>query len=156
MRPSLLTIGNGELARVTPDRAVVLMPNEPETPERDRLPMREDFIRALYWLMEERNYSQRDLADGMGWPSHTKINPWRNLRAEPTPDEVFGLERFLRVPPGTLSKHLGYLPPEARAIGKASVEEAIAADPMLPDWGRRLLIASYREILSSRGGRRRG
>lgn len=135
---------------------MTLMPIENENGEPDRQPMRGDFIRALYWLLDERGLSQRDLAEGMGWSTHTRIGPWKNLRGEPEPWEVFGLERLLKVPPGTLSRHLGYLPPEARSSQTAqSVEEAITADPMLPDWGKRLLTSSYREIINSRSGRRR-
>lgn len=122
----------------------------------DRRPMREDFVRALYWLLDERGVSQRQLAEDLGWGSHTRINTWRNLTREPEPWEVFELEEYLRVPPGTLSKSLGYMPPGVRAEGGATVEEAINADARLPEWGRRLLVTSYREILNSRAGRRRG
>lgn len=130
-------------------RAALLVPTAKD--EQDRLPARENFVRALYWLLEERTLSQRDLAEMMGWSSHTKMNPWRNLRSEPTPAEVFDMERALKVPSGTLSVHLGYRPlEEKRALG---VEDAIDADPMLPDWGKRLLKTSYREIRNSRAHR---
>lgn len=127
-------------------RTVTSIPNAAE--EAERLPLREDFMRALTWLLDERELSQRELAEGLGWSSHTRIQPWRNLKSEPKPSEVFEIERFLKVPPGTLSLHLGYLPPGARSMNSAAagVEAAIEADPMLPDWGKRLLAANYREI----------
>lgn len=133
---------------------VITMPTEQT--RTDRTPLREDFIRALYWLLDERGVSHRQLADDLGWGSHTRINVWRNLKAEPEPWEVFELEEYLRVPPGTLSKNLGYMPPGIRSEGAATVLEAIDADAQLPEWGRRLLKSSYNEILNSRAGRRRG
>ena len=127
--------------------------------EAERLPLREDFVRALTWLLEERGLSQRELAEGMGWTSHTRLQPWQRLRAEPKPQEVFALERFLRVPSGTLSRHLGYLPLDARPMTTGTVGDVIDADPMLPDWGKRLLKANYTEIRNNYahgpGGRRR-
>lgn len=125
-------------------RAVASIPSAAE--EAVRLPLRENFMRALTDLLAKRGLSQRELADGLGWTSHTRIQPWRNLKAEPKPEEVFAIERFLEVPPGQLSEHLGYVPVGSRPLLNRSVEDAIEADPMLPDWGKRLLRTNYREI----------
>lgn len=114
--------------------------------EAARLPLREDFVRALTWLLEERQMSQREFADSMGWTSHTRLQPWLRLRAEPKPSEIFAIEKVLRVPSGTLSRHLGYLPLDARPTASSSVDDIIDGDPMLPDWGKRLLKANYWEI----------
>lgn len=127
-------------------------PNE-ET--QDRTPQRGDFARALTWLMEERSVSQRELASRLGRRSYGPFYRWFDGSTEPTPDEVFRLERALDVPPGTLSRHLGYLPPEARFRSGESVtfEEFIRDDPSLNDLGRRTLAAVYREVSRKPGGR---
>ena len=105
-------------------------------------------MRALTWLLGERGMSQRELADKLGRSTHTPFYRWTDLKSEPQPSEVFDIERILGVPPGTLSRHLGYLPPEARptVVAGASFEEAIRADPELNDLGRRTLRAVYVEV----------
>lgn len=114
----------------------------------DRMPLREDFVRALNWLLEERGLGYRELADQLGRASHTPFYRWAELKAEPSPAEVFAIERILEIPPGTLSRHLGYLPPEARSAApfKTTFEEALRADPDLNDQGRRILRAIYAEV----------
>lgn len=120
----------------------------PEENGTDRTPQREDFVRALKWMMEERGLSQRELAAQIGRASYTPFYRWFEYRAEPQPTEVFAIERILDVPPGTLSRHLGYLPPEARSSAPAGVsfEDAIRSDPDLNDLGRRTLRAVYAEV----------
>lgn len=105
-------------------------------------------MRALTWLLEERGTSQRDLAAQLGRSTHTVFYRWTDLKAEPQPREVFAIERILDVPPGTLSIHLGYLPPEARSAApfKTTFEEALRSDPDLNDLGRRTLRAVYGEV----------
>lgn len=114
----------------------------------DRTPQREDFVRALTWLLNERGISQRELAAQLGRASYTPFYRWFELKAEPQPAEVFAIEKVLDVPPGTLSRHLGYLPPEARssAPAGATFDEAIRSDPNLNDVGRRTLRAVYSEL----------
>lgn len=112
-------------------------------------------MRALVWLLEERGLSQRELATSLGRATHTVFYRWAEYKAEPQPAEVFAIERVLEVPPGTLSRHLGYLPPEARSAApiKATFEEAIRADPDLNDLGRRTLRAVYAEVTRKPGKR---
>lgn len=78
--------------------------------DEDRTGPREDFVRALTWLLEERGMSQRELASQLGRATHTPFYRWMELKAEPPPAEVFNIERVLDVPPGMLSIRLGYLP----------------------------------------------
>lgn len=121
----------------------------------DRMPQREDFMRALIWLLNERGLSQRELAVQLGRASYTPFYRWAEFRAEPQPAEVFAIEKILDVPPGTLSRHLGYLPPEARSSAPpgSTFEEAIRSDPELNDLGRRVLRAVYAEV-TLKGSRR--
>lgn len=114
----------------------------PRPDEIDRTPLREDFVRTLTWILNGKTppVSHRELAEGAGLGAHTRLYRWLNLKAEPLPHEVFAMERFLKVPHGTLSLSLGYLPPEARsAAGQQSVEEAVNADPFLPEQAKRII-----------------
>lgn len=121
--------------------------------EVDRRARREAFIRDLYGVMEQKGVTQRELRDELGWGSHTTMNRWRHLIAEPLPDEVFELERILGVAPGTLSAHLGYMPLKAERL--AGVEAAVEADQIIPPWGKEILLTAYREIMRSLGPRKR-
>jgi len=57
------------------------------------------------------------------------------------PDQVFAVERALDLPPGNLSRHLGYVPVSEQPV--ASVEAAIEADPVLKDHQRDALVFLY-------------
>lgn len=100
----------------------------------DRQQLREDFARMLTWGLKQHGITHRDLAERLGWKNHTRIYAWLNGRVEPAPHQVFAIERAIPVPPGTLSRTLGYLPPEARSATGPTVsfDEAIDAHPYLP------------------------
>src|ERR1700704_5508875 len=91
---------------------VTTIPRHDEDDE-DRTPLREDFVRAFTWVLDHNGITHRELADRLGWKNHTRIYNWLNLKTEPYPWQVFAIERVVPVPPGTLSRTLGYLPPEA-------------------------------------------
>lgn len=112
-----------------------------EEDDEDRTPLREDFVRALTWVLEHNEITHRDLAERLGWKNHTRIYAWLNASREPTPAQVFAIERIVPVPPGTLSRTLGYLPPEARsAVGpQVSFDEALEAHPYLPPQAKRII-----------------
>lgn len=57
------------------------------------------------------------------------VGTWM-ARTEPTPELVFDLERALDLPPGHLSRLLGYVPVSVTEVS-CTVPEAIEADPML-------------------------
>jgi transcriptional regulator with XRE-family HTH domain len=116
--------------------------------EEERQIARRAFVEELYRIMEENSISQRELAASMEWTSHTYINRWRNLVAEPRPDELFELEEYLKVPGGFLSIHLGYLPPATRGLVPTgpAVEAAIKNDGELDAKAKRALISAYREL----------
>jgi len=126
-----------------------------ETAE-DREPQRKAFAEALGHIMDLKGVTHRELGDQIGL-SHTVFTGWRNLDHEPPPATVFEVERSLGVPPGFLSIHLGYLPPEARANTFPSEFEALVdADPSLDDRARRMLKVMYSELRTPRQRRRQG
>lgn len=100
--------------------------------------------RTQAWLgmrvaeIEERPegpYSQPTAGD---WLRRPEIQP---------PSRIFAIERALDLPPGTLSRPLGYLPVDARPV--LTVEDAINADPKLNRAARKLLVSAYRSQTGS-------
>lgn len=75
--------------------------------------------------------------------------PWASERstAGMSPAQVFAAEQALGMRPGTLSRSLGYLPTSSRSA--RTVPEAIDADPKLTALGRRVLAATYEELVSA-------
>ncbi len=81
--------------------------------------------------------------------SQSAVSQWTSGRTLPSPDFIFETEQHLRLPPGTLSRHLGFIPAklngEARKLAKHDVLTAIELDDRLGDVGKRMLSAAYRE-----------
>lgn len=125
-----------------------------ETAE-DRAPQRKAFADALFHVMELKGVTHRELGEAIGL-SHTVFTGWRNGDHEPAPTTAFDVERALGVPPGFLSLHLGYLPPEARAFTYPTEFDAlINEDPSLDDRARRMLRVMYAELRTPQQRRRR-
>lgn len=140
-------------------RGVVTLPARDEDDD-VRAPLREDFVRTLTWVLEHHGITHRELADRLGWKNHTRIYGWLNGKTEPTPWQVFAVERAIPVPPGTLSRTLGYLPPEARTAAGAqvSLEEALDAQPFLSAQAKRIIrtvIAEFTPAEAKQPRRRR-
>ena len=57
------------------------------------------------------------------------------------------LEHVLQLPPGSLSRLLGYWPAESTDRHSVGVIEAARADPRLGERDRRILTAVYRELV---------
>jgi hypothetical protein len=57
------------------------------------------------------------------------------------------LEHVLQLPPGSLSRLLGYWPAETTDAPPVGVIEAARADPRLGERDRRILTAVYRELV---------
>lgn len=70
------------------------------------------------------------------------ISEWELGRSEPPPINVFDMERACGVPPGALSRLLGYVPLEER-WGTEDVTSAILADPRLDEAQRRMLVLVF-------------
>lgn len=100
-----------------------------------------------------RRITQLELGEQLGL-TQSAVSSWRVADAVPDTEMVFAVERALKLPPGHLSRHLGYYPPAA--VNKAAtVEEAALNDTVLDEAGRRAVIAVWRE-LSTRASTRRG
>lgn len=112
---------------------------------------RTDFQAALIRRLDDLGRSQTWLAvevakeEGRPDPySQAHIADWLRGRRTPNPYQVFALERALGVPPGSLSRLLGYLP--ADAVASVGVEDAITADPTLSSQHRDAVLALYRAL----------
>jgi transcriptional regulator with XRE-family HTH domain len=105
---------------------------------------RQTFGSVLEEALAARGRSQSWLAKELG-VSAALISHWVTGTHEPPWRRVFQMEALLEVPPGTLSRVLGYLPPEA-AAPTVSVEEAISQDPDLTADGRRLVLTLYQTV----------
>ncbi len=73
---------------------------------------RQAFGTAVAGALAVRDLTQRALADALGVKQPT-VSAWLSGESEPASAVVFELERVLELPPGHLSRHLGYLPPDA-------------------------------------------
>lgn len=125
------------------------------TEEVDRRAMREAFVKDLYLYLSDKNVTHRELRDAVpGISAHTEIQRWRHGIAEPPPNVVFAIEDYLDLKPGSLSIHLGYLPPKVQPAPKNLVA-MIEGDDRLPAWGKEILLTAYREIMRSLEGHTR-
>lgn len=117
---------------------------------------RQAFGDALGDALGVRKTTQRALGDMLGGVTQSAISAWIAGQSEPSRDLVFQIETVLELPPGNLSRHLGYLPPEA-ATGKGGMtfEEAVMNDPLLDETQKRGVLALYREFTGHRPARRR-
>lgn len=118
---------------------------------------RRAFGNALADAMSVRDLTQSGLGKLIGGVSQPSISAWLSGESKPEADVVFEIERVLELPPGHLSRHLGYLPIEAVKAPPATFEAVVMSDPLLDDPAKRGLLAMYRELtsrrLTSRGGR---
>ena len=110
------------------------------------------FGRALGDVMERRGISQTELAAEVGRHMGRKplSQPWvseirRGIKTPP-PEVAIAMERVLRVRPGQLTRHLGFLPLEA--VDSRTVLDAIEDDPRLDERAKRSLAAAYGELVA--------
>lgn len=109
---------------------------------------RQAFAAALKAEREHQNWSQAAIGMGVG-VTGSLVGQWEQGRvAPPEPDVVFKLEVALGLPPGRLSRHLGYLPVGAPEL---DVVAAIESDPRLDYRARALLTAAYRVEVRASG-----
>lgn len=83
-----------------------------------------EFGRELSDAMHALRMSQEGLAAAIG-KNQSSVSAWCLGERSPAPHKVFEVEHVLRLAPGQLSRHLGYVPPARNSI---SAEEAISAD----------------------------
>jgi transcriptional regulator with XRE-family HTH domain len=111
---------------------------------------REQFAAALKEARVGASLSQKALGERCG-VSQAAVGLWEAAANEPSPDMVWSIEKCLALGPGTLSRHLGYLP----ADEAPSFEAAVDADPLLLPVVKRSLIAFYRQAIAVRNRRGR-
>lgn len=73
---------------------------------------------------------------------------WINHPEKLPPARMFAIEQALDLPPGSLSRLLGYVP--ADTAPASTVEGAIEADADLTRAERRMLVSAYRSTLKAR------
>ena len=104
------------------------------------------FASALFDALRAKEITQGQLAAELD-TSQSMISTWINGIYEMPRDLLFQTEKLLAVPPGYLSRHLGYRPLDESAERPASAQEAILLDPLLDDAGRHTLLALYRHLI---------
>jgi transcriptional regulator with XRE-family HTH domain len=109
-------------------------------------PELEAFSDALKRAREDSGMSLRALAEAVE-ASHTVVAQWERGEHAPRPPRVRMLEHVLQLPPGSLSRLLGYWPAETTDAPPVGVIEAARADPQLGERDRRILTAVYRELV---------
>lgn len=97
------------------------------------------FGEALAGAIHRSERSLKEVGDHVGWTADY-INKLTRGERIPNPWAMFDVEQFLDVPPGELTRHLGYVPTGA----PPSVAAAIEADDGLTAEAKRLVVATYR------------
>jgi len=100
------------------------------------------FANALRDRLADSGMTQAELGSRLKGMSQTTVSHWVAGNRVPSPMQVFEIERALRLEPGDLSRHLGFLPNSA--VPTMTVEEAVSSDPKLNSQQRRGLVAVYR------------
>jgi transcriptional regulator with XRE-family HTH domain len=113
---------------------------------------RKAFGAALGEAIAVRGVTQRELGRLLGGMTQSAISAWKSGEAEPSTATVFAVERRLELPPGHLSRHLGYLPITTDRAA-STFEEVVLGDPLLDEVQKRGLLALYREFLGRDGSR---
>jgi transcriptional regulator with XRE-family HTH domain len=116
---------------------VLAVPTQPTAEERRRA-----FGDALREAMSVQKMRQDDLASILGVRQPT-VSGWINAISPPDSSEiVFAIEKALKLRPGALSRHLGFLPVEAVKTS-TSVRAAVMDDPALSADEKSMLLAAY-------------
>jgi len=102
----------------------------------------EDLGRSRAWLGGE--VARREMGEGSRPYTASAVTMWVNGDTEPTRPKVWAIEQTLGTKPGTLSRLLGYLPLDARAV--TTVPGAIEQDSRLDQEARRILLAVYQVL----------
>ena len=121
------------------------------SPVQDRGARAREFGAALRQSREDKGLSQQALASALANAGFSRtyqsVQGWERGEGAPEPEIVFALEECLDVPPGRLSRVLGYLP--AGAVQALTVPEALAADHRLSEPLRVALLAAYNASVES-------
>lgn len=101
------------------------------------------FGRAVGEARDARGWSQEELAVKAG-VSQSNVSGWESGKWAPDPEQVFAVERALRVKPGALSEHLGFVPAEPSVRSTDLVAAILDSD--LDELDRRALAGLYRQL----------
>lgn len=135
-----------------PDRYCADMPAKNARDERDAEDEdRTAFGAALAEALKARGLTQVKFGAMIGRPQGS-ISAYVNGQDLPdTRRAIFDMERVLELPPGHLSRHLGYLPPSAAGAEIADVGRAIDLDPMLEEDSKQALKKVYEGLVRAPG-----
>lgn len=90
----------------------------------------------------------RDLAAAVG-KSPQLISDWIGGRKRPSVADAIAVEDYLGVAPGTLTVHLGFLPPGTSAPPPGELEDAVIGDPRLTGRQKRVLLQLIGEFTTA-------
>ncbi len=110
----------------------------------------ERFLAALREAREAAELTQAELAQKMGVAGQTTIQGWESGRgAKLDPERVFELEKALGLRPGTLSRHLGYLPVTTDGVAPMSFADFLIGvdEDRLTEKQRKVLLEVYNEFV---------
>lgn len=123
-------------------------PSEP-TREQRRRAFGVALIDALAQGQLSRSEFARRYAEATGSKvTPSKVSEWCDGQVLPEngdPEAVYLIERLVGVAPGSLSRHLGFLP---LVSAGCTVETAVERDPLLDEGGRVGLLGSYRALVT--------
>jgi transcriptional regulator with XRE-family HTH domain len=118
---------------------------------------RRAFARELLDVMAVKSVTQRALAERVSL-TQGAISGWCSGASEPVPAKVFEVETKLELPPGQLSRHLGYVPVDGEQhAGRQHYERVVLDDPALSNQNKRVLLTAYEAMVApeaNRPGRR--
>lgn len=116
---------------------------QPASPEAVRLGT------ALYNARVQAGIKQKDAAAELG-RSQASLSTWELGVYVPLPADLFRLEQIYRVPAGSLSQHIGYVPitPEGRQAPR-TVSSVILKDPDLDQHQKEELLGIYRGMIEA-------
>jgi transcriptional regulator with XRE-family HTH domain len=107
---------------------------------------RRAFGEALIEARLARRLTQGELVARLGGGTSSKVSEWEHGISEPRPHTVFAIEKALEVYPGSLARHLGYVPLEGAGC---TLDAIVSADSTLPDAYRKALVAMYRSVVDA-------
>lgn len=105
------------------------------------------FADALRITMAARGLKQSELAQGLG-TSQAAVSAWVTGKSEPAARTVFDMERLLELPPGSLSRPLGYMPLNADGNqDRVAFEQFVIGCPDMDPKVKWVLVATYRALM---------
>lgn len=107
------------------------------------------FGAALAEAMSSVGMRQADLAERFG-TSQSTVSAWMHGK-KTRPVVVFAIEDILGLDPGTLSRHLGYLPVVTKGATPATFDDCVEGDRLLSASQKSVVKQMYEEFVGRRG-----